>query len=415
MPHRCACSLPVLTVTLLLPLTGRAAEEPSPSTWRRHTIDDSSRGADGVRLADVNGDGRPDITTGWEEGGVIRTYLHPGHDSAKKPWPAVTVGKVRSAEDAVFVDLDGDGATDVVSCCEGNTRAVYVHWAPTDPEQYLKEAAWKTEPLPASQGLARWMFCLPMQVDGRRGTDLVVGAKNPGAAVGWFESPEDPRDLSAWKWHPLTPAGWIMSIVAEDIDGDGDSDLVISDRKGKIRGVRWLENPGAAVNAKSPGEWKSHEVGGQGQEVMFLSAVDVNDDQREDYICAVRGGGLLVLQRTAAKTPQWEASTIPMPAKTGTGKGAHAADLDGDGNLDVVFSCENSPNLHGVMWLRGRPSGGGAEPVWQPHPISGAEQGAGIKFDLVELVDLDGDGDLDVLTCEERDNLGVIWYENPSR
>ena len=30
------------------------------------------------------------------------------------------------------------------------------------------------------------------------------------------------------------------------------------------------------------------------------------------------------------------------------------------------------------------------------------------------LADLDGDGDLDVLTCEEVGNLGVIWYENPA-
>ena len=27
--------------------------------------------------------------------------------------------------------------------------------------------------------------------------------------------------------------------------------------------------------------------------------------------------------------------------------------------------------------------------------------------------DLDDDGDLDVITCEETSNLGVIWYENP--
>ena len=33
------------------------------------------------------------------------------------------------------------------------------------------------------------------------------------------------------------------------------------------------------------------------------------------------------------------------------------------------------------------------------------------KFDRLELLDLDEDGDLDVLTCEKRDNLGVIWYE----
>ena len=47
--------------------------------WKRHTIDSSSKaagklGADGVRLADVNGDGLLDITTGWEQGGAIVVY-----------------------------------------------------------------------------------------------------------------------------------------------------------------------------------------------------------------------------------------------------------------------------------------------------------------------------------------------------
>ncbi|HBM76648.1 MAG TPA: VCBS repeat-containing protein, partial [Verrucomicrobiales bacterium] len=39
----------------------------------------------------------------------------------------------------------------------------------------------------------------------------------------------------------------------------------------------------------------------------------------------------------------------------------------------------------------------------------------GSKFDLIELIDLDEDGDLDVVTCEELAGLGLIWYENPSR
>jgi len=46
--------------------------------WQRHTIDDSSQGADGTRFADINGDGLFDITTPWEQGGEIRVYLHPG-------------------------------------------------------------------------------------------------------------------------------------------------------------------------------------------------------------------------------------------------------------------------------------------------------------------------------------------------
>jgi hypothetical protein len=44
------------------------------------------------------------------------------------------------------------------------------------------------------------------------------------------------------------------------------------------------------------------------------------------------------------------------------------------------------------------------------HDIGGPE---GEKFDRIEMLDLDGDGDLDLLTCEERDQLGVVWYENP--
>jgi len=34
---------------------------------------------------------------------------------------------------------------------------------------------------------------------------------------------------------------------------------------------------------------------------------------------------------------------------------------------------------------------------------------------VLEAIDLDADGDLDLLTCEEVANLGVFWYENPQR
>ena len=40
-----------------------AAAAMAENPWPRHVIDDASRGADGIRLADVNGDGRPDAIT----------------------------------------------------------------------------------------------------------------------------------------------------------------------------------------------------------------------------------------------------------------------------------------------------------------------------------------------------------------
>ncbi|MFG0334255.1 MAG: FG-GAP repeat domain-containing protein [Maioricimonas sp. JB049] len=393
-----------LAAWLLLNATAFAADP--AANWSRHTIDDSSRGADGVRLADVNGDHRLDITTAWEEGGRIRAYLHPGVDHLRDAWPAVTVGRVNSPEDAVFADLDGDGRLDVVSSCEGRTRTVYFHFAPADPDAWLDESQWVTVPVPALQGQQQWMFCLPLDVDGQNGIDLVVGSKGQGASVGWLRSPADPRDAAAWTWHPLDRAGWIMSLIAEDMDGDGDLDILLSDRKGKHRGIRWLENPGPSGTT-----WNRHVIGAEDREIMFITLGDVDGDGLKDIVGPARGDSLLLLRRKSPDGRTWEPHEIAMPQNTGTGKGIGIGDIDRDGQTDLVVSCENAKGHHGLFWLSYRNAF--TDNSWDFYPISGTEQG--IKFDLVELIDLDGDGDLDLLTCEERDNLGVIWYENPSR
>jgi hypothetical protein len=373
-----------------------AAPEAPKAPWARHTIDGTSKGADGVRLADANGDGRPDLVTGWEEGGEVRLYLHPGREKAKEPWPRVTVGRVRSPEDAVLADLDGDGAMDAVSACEGSARSIFIHWAPRDRAKRLDPATWTTEALPASVDRQAWMFCVPVQLDGRHGPDLLCGGKNQGAEVGWFEAPDDPRRAADWIWHPLSAAGWVMSLLPIDLDADGDLDVLLTDRKGPLRGVRWLENPGR------PGaEWKNRFIGGRDREVMFLERADLDGDGAADLVVAAKDAPVLLLR--ARGLLAWEATEIPLPPGTGSGKAPGVADLDGDGKADLVLSCEHAEGeKQGVVALLG--------PARTPADISGP---AGTKFDLVRILDLDGDGDLDVLTCEEIENLGVVWYENP--
>lgn len=398
-----------LSICLMVTTPG-VSEERGP-VWLRHVIDRSSRGADGVRLTDVNADGLLDVVTGWEEGGQVRVCLHPGTASVTLQWPSVTVGHVRSPEDSVFVDLDDDGQIDVVSCCEGAERTVFAHWAPTHRADYLLADTWKTVAFPATVKQRAWMFCLPMQVDGQQGTDLILGAKHPHAAIGWLEAPRNPRDLSAWKWHSIHEATWIMSLFAEDVDSDGDPDILTTDRKGTASGCYWLENPGPGKRQRQ--SWKTHLVGGLGQEVMFMTPADLDGDGLSDIVSAVRRDDLLYFRRTQKEPPTWETHSIKMPADVGGGKGVSVGDIDLDGRQDIVFSCEGADNKSGVAWLSARTTV--FDPHWQAHEISGRSTGDGIKFDLVELLDLDGDGDLDVMTCEERDNLGVIWYENPAR
>ncbi len=376
-------------------------------TWKRHTIDSSDRGAgkrgaDGVRILDVNGDGRLDITTGWEEGGAVVVYLNPGPDKAHGRWPSVTVGSVKGVEDAVSVDLDGDGAIDVVSCAEGKLNNVFVHWAPKSKIDYLETKSWKTEAFPDSTG-RRWMFAMPMDVNRDGRVDLVVGSKNDDAMIGWLENPENSRDTAAWKLHPLAKASWIMSIQSVDLDADNHPDILYSDRFGKEPGIYWLKNPG-----NSTGTWKRRLVGGKNKQVMFLTSGKLlPDDTTTTVICATLNGELVCCE--SESTGKWNETILPLPFGLKAGKGVAIADINGDARPDIVTTAEaqrEKDDMIAVSWKENRPDG------WVDHAISDQQ---GRKFDRIEMLDLDGDGDLDLLTCEEVHDLGVFWYENPTR
>ncbi len=129
---------------------------PAGEPWARHAIDSSSRGADGIRVADINGDGLWDLTTGWEEGGRVSVYINPGFKKARNNWPKVIVGSVKSPEDAVFVDLNSDGRLDVASSTEGKERTVYAHIAPPPSVSLSLESEWKTLLFPATEKRNQW-------------------------------------------------------------------------------------------------------------------------------------------------------------------------------------------------------------------------------------------------------------------
>ena len=188
-------------------LFGAGIARAQGTPWAAHVIDGSYNGADGVKTADVNGDGLIDFTTGFEEANVSVIYVHPGYEKVREPWPKIEAGKTPNVEDSEFADLDGDGFPDLISSCENSN--VYISWAPNDSVGYFDAGKWKTEPVPAVAGMARWMFSIPIDMDGKNGLDFISGPKNKvdPVHIGWFESPTDPRVMKDWKFHPFTMAG----------------------------------------------------------------------------------------------------------------------------------------------------------------------------------------------------------------
>lgn len=403
------------------------------SPWPMHSIDPNpAAGSDGVKLADVNDDGFPDLVSGFEEGGVSRIYIHPGYEKLMNYWAYVELPSP-DVEDALLIDLDNDGNIDLVTASEGMTNQIVFHWAPDKPSQYLDACSWLSDVVPVMDDRSAWMFVVPADMDGENGMDLIVGSKrkrgdsgDDRAIIGWLRCPANPRQVSEWEFFPISSAGWIMSIDLVDMDNDGLTDILISDRKFSSQtGVRWLKNPGP----DSPffyREWESVMVGVQEGEPMFLARADLDGDGQEEIIVPDLYTGITILKKNPILPGGWEEIVIPYPAWAGNrGKAVQCEDIDGDGNPEVVLSFEEEGNVASIPFSEYKKQGkysvigaklntpGNLRGEWTFFKISGFQ---GRKFDLVNLIDLDGDGDLDVLTNdenEEGDGLGVVWYENP--
>ena len=178
-------------------------------------------------------------------------------------------------------------------------------------------------------------------------------------------------------------------------------------------GCRWLENPGHGPALTKP--WKSHLMGANKHWVLSMTLEDLDGDGLEDAIVAVEDKKIIFLKREDKVGLKWTTHKISADFNAGNTRAVVVSDVNNDGKKDLVFTTWNAKGKHGVLWLEYKNTP--LETEWTPHQISGVKKG--IKYDRIELTDLEQDGDLDLLTCEEREGgkenlgMGVIWYENP--
>ena len=269
--------VPVLIGTLLSPVR-LAAQIDLGTPWARHVIAAGSAtlsGSDGVHLADINGDGRLDVVSGHEQSHKVSVSLHPGFGpEVRSPWPTVVLpsnSNINGPEDAVFADVDGDGRKDVIVGAEGGQR-VTVLFAPTNPSALLTASAWFRMDLGVN--VMRVMRVAFANVAGDSRPEIVVGGKESSgkpATIGYYSltDPSRPREAGSWTYTSIRPVGWVMQMVVLDVDGDGDRDIVYTDREpirvpardNTAMGLRWLENPKVlSANCSSPNQWCDHAI-----------------------------------------------------------------------------------------------------------------------------------------------------------
>jgi hypothetical protein len=382
-----------LLILLGLPSVAPAQEGPFPG-WRHYSVDPvlpaSSWGTGGTALADFDGDG--DLDAAISRRNTRSAYWYERVNDSL--WIQHLMGAGDPLEGTLGttpIDMNRDGWTDV---------AYNGIWFlnPGNLDRY-PDTPWPSYPIKAGGHDAT-----TVDMDGDGLVDLLV---YDGNKLAWYNPSEALREVVISSGHHdhggIAPRGY------GDLDGDGDPDVMIA-------GL-WFENPGEGV-----GDWHAHkwpfetvENPSYGPSIRAWIA-DMNGDGENDivYSHCDTGGSHVYWVMNLGNGMEWkpvrlkDPPTLPGDVEgTGSFHSLGVADFNQDGAPDIFAGEQEDPDVYmeadgkvamkprglkerGVIWY----STGGKHPAFEPQVIQRDNPG----WHDAQLGDVDGDGDIDIVS-----------------
>lgn len=322
-------------------------------------------------VGDLNGDGRPDLIAGGHASGGLVWYENP---SWKKH---VIAAEGVFGTDGETADVDRDGDADVLAI-EGRRVVWY------------ENPSWTPHPVAATR--LHDIEVADYDGDGR----VDIAARNQGSFGSRGNTLHFFRQEAPDKWTEgavAIPDG--EGLLAADMDGDRDLDIVIE--------RYWLENPGRS------GEWKRHEYApAWDYPFVFVAVGDFNGDRRPDIALAPSekaGGSYRIAWFAAPRDPRaggWK-ETVVAESVEAVIHFAGAADFDKDGRVDIVTAAMKQGKNPDIAVYRNE----GAGARWSRHVVEP------VSSHSMRIVDIDGDGDMDLYGANWRgDRIVSVWRNN---
>jgi hypothetical protein len=233
-------------------------------------------------------------------------------------------------------------------------------------------------------------FITGIYVDDVDGDGDILGAASTENQIAWWRN--EGGEPLVWTKQTLDDSfGGGIFVYAADLDGDLDSDVLATAFSGNE--LAWWRNEGG-----KPLVWTRQIISPYFQWAHWVQACDLDGDGQVDVLGAAYLDSEIRWWRNAGGEPiAWEEQTI---AKDFPGALAvHTADLDADGDLDVLGTAEKAFE---IAWWH---NDGGSPIAWTKQVIKGKYFGAWHVY----AIDLDLDGDVDVVAGASG---SITWWES---
>jgi hypothetical protein len=298
----------------------------------------------------------------------------------------------RQGEVEIFaIDLDSDGDIDVLSTEYIGGGNGTLSWFENDGNMGNPSF---TENI-IDSNLRRSLTVFAIDIDGDGNID-VLSASEIDDTVVWYQNNGVVGNPSFTKNIIDINADSAQTVFAIDIDGDGDIDLLSGN--GAAGTIAWYQNDGAEG---TPGFTK-RVISSTVNVARSIFAIDVDGDGDIDVLSASQVDSTIAWHENdgVVGDPSFTKNIIDSEANKVFS--LFAIDVDDDGDIDVLSADYDNDS---IIWYENNSAEG--TPVFTKQVITSSAHGAYSVF----AVDVDGDGDIDVLSTSLFDDT-VAWYEN---
>jgi len=337
------------------------------SRWREVKFPPLAYDYGDVQVGDLNGDGHLDLVFGVHLRGLL-ALLGDGKGVFRE-WGRgldfAADGRTAFSSQAIkIIDWNGDGKPDILALSEGPGmlgRRMVNHSRGTI--MYL------------NHGDGTWERRAKGEKNGLFGGSLTIGDFDGDGHPDFATSTGvmDRRDLvNLWRpkdrWETVTvkelrPMAFVWSVAAADFDGDGRADLAVAYTNFELS--TWRSGIDILFS-RADGHWERRTTfAGEGLNgPVALATGDLDGDGHKDLVALTATGDTLVFLGDGRG--HFTREKTPPPAYPGGCYGAHVelADLDGDGRDEVVAAFADAADESHC------PSGGGLT-AWKAQPRSG--------------------------------------------
>jgi len=341
-------------------------------------IDNSSYRVNTIYSEDFDNDGDMDILGAVYYENVIAWWENT--DGVGNGWTRHNVGHCNTAAAVYSQDIDGDNDLDILGV---GCWADSVCWW----ENNGNGTSWTEHTIDDNFDSATFVYSEDIDSDG----DMdVLGASSDHNCIIWWENKNGAG--TSWDIHMVCyNLTHVQSIYPEDIDKDGDIDILSASFYSPD--IAWWENNNGAGTS-----WTEHTIDDNYDAARCVHSADIDGDGDMDVVGAAFFDDIITWWETSDTAPGIIWTKHYVCYEFDGAKSIHSQDLDNDGDIDIIGAAFYDDK---ITWWE---NDDGTGTSWTQHTIQNNSNSASSVY----AADINGDGNINVLGTWD---YNITWWD----